>query len=96
MLVDDDVLLDLFQRLETDDRPQRQAFRFVLGLALIRKRLLKCVGREEDGGMEHWLITQKGDPQEQIPMKLLNPKLVEDDVQSLADQLGAVLSGDLS
>ena len=35
MLVDDELLLDLFHRLEADERPQRAAFRFVLALLVL-------------------------------------------------------------
>src|SRR5207253_11002490 len=46
LLVDDAVLVDLFERLASDERPQRVAFRFVLGLILMRKKQLKFVGRK--------------------------------------------------
>lgn len=48
MFVDDETLLDLFHRLEADDRPQRQAFRFVLTLFLVRKKLLRVVGQKRE------------------------------------------------
>ncbi len=48
MFVDDETLLDLFHRLEADERPQRQAFRFVLTLFLVRKRLLRMVGQRRE------------------------------------------------
>lgn len=48
LLVDDEVLLDIFHRLEADERPQRVAFRFVLGLFLIRRKLLRVVGQRRE------------------------------------------------
>jgi hypothetical protein len=48
MFVDDETLLDLFHRLEADERPQRQAFRFVLTLFLVRKKLLRMVGQRRE------------------------------------------------
>ena len=44
--VDDQTLLDLFERLGSDERPHRVRFRFVLMLLLVRKRLLRVVGTE--------------------------------------------------
>lgn len=41
LLVDDAVLVNLFLRLEDTDDADRLAFRFVLGLILMRKRLLR-------------------------------------------------------
>ena len=38
--VDDDVLLDFFTKLEGSDNPERQAFRYVLALHLIRRKKL--------------------------------------------------------
>ena len=46
--VDDSVLLDLFERLEEEEDEQRRAFRFVLGLILLRRRKLRMVGRESE------------------------------------------------
>ncbi|HWB20405.1 MAG TPA: hypothetical protein VG711_08915 [Phycisphaerales bacterium] len=45
MLLDDNTLIELFERLSQSDTNQRLAFRFVLGLILLRKKLLKYVGR---------------------------------------------------
>ena len=46
LLVDDSVLVDVFQRMEGKTEPQEERFRFVLALILIRKRLLKYEGME--------------------------------------------------
>lgn len=46
MFVDDAVLMDLLLRLADDHQPQRQAFRFVLALILMRKKLLRYDGQE--------------------------------------------------
>jgi hypothetical protein len=46
LLVDDSVLVDVFQRMESKTEPQEVRFRFVLALILMRKRLLKYEGTE--------------------------------------------------
>lgn len=99
-LVDDEVLLDLFTRLSEDERAQRQAFRFVLGLILMRKRLLKFEGRAieptDDGGEhEYWLMRAKGADPEAEPMRVANPHLTDDDVRELTDQLSEILQSEL-
>jgi hypothetical protein len=47
LLVDDSVLVDVFQRMEGKSEPQEERFRFVLALILMRKRLLKYECTEE-------------------------------------------------
>ncbi len=71
LFVDDHVLLNLFRRLADDDDPQRIAFRFVLGLILMRKKLLrydgtnrrKFEGADDDQTLQDWWqVTPKLDP----------------------------------
>lgn len=101
ILVDDAVLMDVFERLADDARPQRRAFRFVLMLILIRKKLLRFVGREQDeaGGDaapdEYWLLRPRGSAPEDPPLRVFNPHLQDDDVRELTEQLKEVLQGDL-
>ena len=61
--------MDLFERLADDERPQRAAFRFVLALILMRKRLLRFAGRKAggEGGKEWWLMRPKGVGADQPP-----------------------------
>lgn len=97
LLVDDAVLMDLFERLADDDLPQRQAFRFVLALILMRKRLLRFVGRARGKAgdeTEQWLLKPRGADPEDEPIVLLNPQLSDDDVRELSDQLSEVLQGE--
>jgi hypothetical protein len=97
LLVDDEVLRDLFMRLAEDDRPQRVAFRFVLALILMRKRLLRFVGRTEGGaeGPEQWLMRPKGSDPDDPPLAVTNPRLSDDDVRELTAQLGEILQGEV-
>lgn len=95
LLVDDEVLLDLFTRLADDDREQRRAFRFVLALILMRKKLLRFTGRDGEGEAECWLFRAKGADPESAPVEVANPHLGDDDVRELTAQLGEILQGDL-
>lgn len=97
LLVDDTVLMDLFERLASDERPQRIAFRFVLGLILMRKKLLTFAGRQTDesgeSSLERWLLSTRGEnPQ---TYEVINPNLSDDDVRDLIDQLSEVLQSEL-
>ena len=91
--IDDEVLVDLFERLADDEKPQRIAFRYILALVLLRKRKLKLVGREETDEGELWLLRFKGTDGEPIQVK--NPGIAEEEIQDLSEQLGEILQGDL-
>jgi hypothetical protein len=95
LLVDDTVLMDLFERLASDERPQRIAFRYVLGLILMRKKLLKFSGRQAQnaGSNERWLLQTRGENSQTY--EVVNPNLSDDDVRDLIDQLSEVLQSEL-
>lgn len=95
LFVDDDVLLSLFERLAEDERPQRAAFRFVLCLILMRKRLLRYIGRAGEGENERWLMRRRLSDPDDPPVEVVNPRLADDDVRDLTDQLSEVLQGEL-
>ena len=94
--VDDEVLLYLFHRLAEDDRDDSRAFRLVIAMLLMRKRLLRFAGRlPGGGGPEIWLMRQRGQAPEAEPLRLLNPGLGDDDVSELTAQLGEILQSEL-
>lgn len=94
LLVDDAVLMDLFERLANDERPQRIAFRFVLGLILMRKKLLKFTGRQAGADQkEIWRLQTRGE--NPAAYELVNPQLSDEDVRELIDQLSEVLQSEL-
>ena len=104
VFVDDQVLMDIFERLAEDERPQRQAFRYVLGLILIRKRLMRYAGRRNevvesgeagDSEREVWELRLKGSEPSDPMIDLVNPGLGDEDIIELSEQLGDVLQGDL-
>ena len=93
--VDEEVLMDLFEGLADDDRRQRIAYRFILGLMLMRKRRLKYVGRREEGEHERWLMIPRGAEPETPPIEVIDPRLTDEDVRELTLQIGEVLQVDL-
>lgn len=94
-LVDDAVLVNLFERLECDEQPQRQAYRFVLALVLMRKKKLKLTGTRRDGDATYWLLRYAGDPPDAPVIEVIDPQLDKDRSREVADQLGEILRGDL-
>lgn len=97
LFVDDELLMNVFERLAGDDRPQRTAFRFVIALILMRKKLLKYAGRQLRGEREVWLLTPRvpADAPQPAPFEVANPKLADDDIRAVSDQLSEILNADL-
>ncbi|MFM1804042.1 MAG: hypothetical protein RL136_921 [Planctomycetota bacterium] len=91
--VDDQMLLDLFERLGADERPHRVRFRFVLMLLLLRKKLLRIVETTSEGGVEYWRVLPKGAAEGEAPVSVVNPKLDERAACEISEQLGEVLDG---
>jgi len=91
--VDDQTLLDLFERLGSDDRPHRVRFRFVLMLLLVRKRLLRVVGTDLRDGVETWSVLPKGAAEGEAPSSVVNPRLDDEATREVTEQLSEVLDG---
>ena len=99
VLIDDDALLDLFEQLAsaTDDR--RVAFRFVLCLTLVRKRLIVCESTRapragEPGVM---LVRRKGDPRPPDGpafIEVIDPGMTDEAIDDVIQQFEAVMAGD--
>ena len=92
LFVDDDVLCQLFERLHDTTEPAKLNFRFVLGLILMRKRLIVYEASRNDGAKEIWQVRFKG--KEEI-LDLLNPKLDEAQIVDVSNQLGEILNEEL-
>jgi hypothetical protein len=90
--VDDDVLMDLFEALSAQTDRRRVAYRFVLALILMRKKLLRYAGRRGSGEDERWLLVPRGSGE---PIEVLDPHLTDGDIRALSDQLDEVLCGQL-
>lgn len=92
--VDDEVLLNMFERLADDEDRQRRAYRFVLGLILMRRKVLRCVRTEQNDAGSIWFMKRKGDPPEVAALEMVDPRLADEEVREVADQLGDVFRED--
>lgn len=93
LLVDDELLINFFQRLEDESEPLRQHFRFVLALILMRKRILRYEQTLRDDGAEYWQMRLV---KEQTLYRVLNPQLTDEQIEAVSQQLGAILHGDFT
>ena len=92
LFVDDTVLCELFERLAEVQEPAKLNFRFVLGLILMRKRLVVYEKARRDGEREVWVVRMKG---RQDLLDLLNPNLDDEQVRDVSQQLNEILHQEL-
>ena len=93
LLVDDELLINFFQRLEDAAEPVQVNLRFVLALVLMRKKLL-IYDRSDKGpdGSETWVMHLRG---RQETCRVTNPHMDDDKVSEVSRQLGQVMEADL-
>lgn len=96
-LLDDDELLDLFEQLEANEEPRRLAFRFVLALALVRRRLLTYEGgtpavpkRGIQGSM---VVRRRGSP-DAPKVEVVDPGMDDEAVGAAVEQIGQIMNVD--
>jgi hypothetical protein len=92
VFVDDEVLCTLFERLGETTEPNKLHFRFVLGLILMRKRLVVYEGRRREADQDLWIVRMKG---KDTKLDLVDPKLDEQQVTEVSQQLGQILNEEL-
>lgn len=104
LFVDDAVLMNLLRRLADTDQPQRLAFRYVLALILMRKKLLRYDGvRTDEQQQSWWLLTPKLDISKgplgkwnpEDTLLVLDPRLDESQIEQVTQQLGEILEAEL-
>lgn len=89
LLIDDDLLVDFFQRLQDAEEPARINFRYVLALVLMRKKLLiydRMITNE--AGQEVWLMRQKGDD---LVHEVIAPHLDEEKIADVSRSIGQIM-----
>jgi hypothetical protein len=97
VFVDDAVLCELFDRLGSATEQNKLSFRFVLGLILMRKRLLvyentRHESAENGEGRDVWCVRQRGREEK---FDLIDPKLNEQQMMEVSKQLSEILNEEL-
>jgi len=96
LLVSDDLLINLFERLGDTDEAARIKFRYVLALILMRKKLLVYDRMDQDDeGREIWSMHLRGaDIGDDNQHLVIDPKLTEDQIAEVSMNLGEIMEGD--
>lgn len=92
--VDDETLLEMVQRVIDENDARQKAFRWILALVLLRRKVLRLDGIIHDGAVEHWAFRPRGSALDTEPIRIANPGIREEEVRELADQLGDVIRTD--
>ncbi len=92
MLVNNELLIGFFQRLDDESEPVRLQFRFVLALILMRKRILRYDGSVTESHVETWTMTLTRD---QSVHQVVNPNLTDAQIEGVSEQLSAILHSDM-
>jgi len=89
LLVDDDLILDFFRRLEGETEPLKVSFRYIVALILMRKRILKFETTEREDDTEHWVLRLVRD---KTHHRVINPRLSDEEVERLSEEIGQLLN----
>jgi len=90
LLADDDSLMDLFEQLGEESDARKVAFRFVLALLLVRRRLLVVEGTRK-GAL---LVRPRGverPPKGPPLIEVVDPSLDEETVAAVIEQMRAIV-----
>lgn len=91
LLVDDEIFAELFRRLSEVAEPEKLAFRFMLGLILMRKKKLVFEGSQRDvAGRDVWRVRFR---KEDDVVEMIDPKLSEQQLEEVGRQVGQILHG---
>lgn len=91
VLADDGVLLELFEQLADAEEHSRKAFRYVLGLLLVRKRLLVMEGSTRDTQGREVLQLRRRGTEVHETFDLLDPGLDDEQLEHVSTQLRQIL-----
>jgi len=89
--IDDELLMDCFQRLEGQADPNRVSFRYVVALLLMRRKRLKFDEARKDG--EHELLGLRC-ARTGAKYQVVNPRLTEGQLTAVQEEVFKVLGWD--
>lgn len=93
LVMSDDELLDLFEQLSESTDQKKLAFRYVLALLLVRRKLLRYSGVRGRGPGSKMLVSRKPTaPGAEMPtLEVVDPGLDEDTLSGAMQQIGELM-----
>ncbi|HUS46877.1 MAG TPA: hypothetical protein VM098_02070 [Phycisphaerae bacterium] len=93
LLVDNEVIVNFFDRLDGAEEPAKINFRFILGLVLMRKKLLVYDRmRKEPDGREVWQMHFRSD---QRAVEVTDPHMDDVKIAEVSQQLNQIMEVNL-
>src|SRR5262249_968192 len=89
--IDDEMLLDCFQRLQGQADPGRVNFRYVVALLLMRRKRLKFEEARTENGQE---ILNLRCVRTRVLHRVVNPRLTEEEMVAVQEEVFKVLGWD--
>ena len=87
--VDDDIVLDLFRRLAGNPDPAKRNFRFVIGLLLVRRKVLRYRGVQNTEAGPAILLAERATGEETL---VPDPGLTSEQIQQVTEELSQLLN----
>lgn len=88
-LVNIDVLVDMFIRLEGNSETHQKNLRYVLALYLIRKRVFKLKDFQRQNGEETLILNYQKEDRE---FTVFNPNLKEEEIEAITSEMSQLLN----
>jgi hypothetical protein len=88
LVIDDELLLECFHRLENDTEPSRQQFRYVVALLLMRRKRFKFEDVRLDNGQERLRLRCTAT---KALHEVLNPHLTDEQMEAVQEEVFKVL-----
>jgi hypothetical protein len=89
--VDDSAALELFEQLNGCEEPRHVSFRYILGLLLLRRKVLKLFGSARDGPRELLLLRSPSTGHEH---QVVNPELSDEEMLEVQSEVNKILQGE--
>jgi hypothetical protein len=86
--IDDELLVECFQRLEGQTDPDRVSFRYVVALLLMRRKRLKFEEAQVEGGQEVLCLRCA---KAHASYRVVNPRLTEQEMAAVQEEVFKVL-----
>ena len=90
VFIDDETLMDFFLRLVEEDSEDKQAFRYVLSLVLIRKKTLTFTDVCKEGDREYLMMRDR----EGREYRVRDPHLSREMLEDVKQQMNGILHQD--
>lgn len=88
-LINTDILLDMFLRLEGKNETHQKNLRYVLGLYLIRKKIFKIKSFLRQDGDEFIILSYSKEDRE---FSVFNPNLKEEEIEAITSEMNQLLN----